>query len=260
MDRKRYWNEEYTKYWAKVTEDANKIGSDKTSIKKTTEGDYKSVGDQVADALFGELEYKKEDKLLDYGCGFGRFFNFFNSRVDYYGLDISESMIKKCQETFPKNKDRFVIAEGEKCPFETEYFDKIICFGVFDACYQERALQEMLRITKTGGHILFTGKNYWYMDDDEQAYIAEEAARRKGHPNYFTNVESMLNQLEDCITIEMQRYFVRRGDFGKDLYVTNKPERFYEYALIIKKEKNLENNLEHFADEESKTWMSKSHD
>lgn len=102
MDRKRYWNEEYTKYWAKVTEDANKIGSDKTSIKKTTEGDYKSVGDQVADALFGELEYKKEDKLLDYGCGFGRFFNFFNSRVDYYGLDISESMIKKCQETFPE--------------------------------------------------------------------------------------------------------------------------------------------------------------
>ena len=34
MDRKKYWNEEYTKYWKNVTNDANEKGGDKTKIIK----------------------------------------------------------------------------------------------------------------------------------------------------------------------------------------------------------------------------------
>ena len=45
----------------------------------------------------------------------------------------------------------------------------------------------MIRVTELGGRILITGKNDKYYADDEQAYIAEEAARKKGHPNYFTD-------------------------------------------------------------------------
>lgn len=36
MDRKKYWNEEYTKYWKNVTNDANEKGGDKTKIIKST--------------------------------------------------------------------------------------------------------------------------------------------------------------------------------------------------------------------------------
>lgn len=254
MDRKKYWNEEYTKYWKNVTNDANEKGGDKTKIIKSTSGDYKSVGEQVADLLFAEMNYDKKEKLLDYGYGFGRFFIFFNNKTDYYGIDISEDMISECKTTYPTAAEKFIVAEGEKSPFEDGFFSKIICFGVFDACYQEQALFEMMRMTKIGGRILITGKNNKYLHDDEQAYIAEEAARKKGHPNYFTDVKNMLEQLSDVATIELQRYFIHRGDFGKNLYVTDIPEKFYEYAFIIKKNNNCEHSFERFSDAYSTTW------
>ena len=64
MDRKKYWNEEYTKYWKNVTNDANEKGGDKTKIIKSTSGDYKSVGEQVADLLFAEMNYDKKNYLI----------------------------------------------------------------------------------------------------------------------------------------------------------------------------------------------------
>ena len=115
----------------------------------------------TAIALFNEMDYLSEEKLLDYGCGFGRF------------------------------------------------FDKIVCYGVFDACFQENAICEMLRILKAGGELLITGKNRYYNEDDGQAIIAEEAARKKGHPNYFTDVNYMLKQLMDCVAVEKQRFWKR---------------------------------------------------
>ena len=125
MDRKKYWNEEYTKYWKNVTNDANEKGGDKTKIVKSTLGDYKSVGEQVADLLFAEMgEYNKKEKLLDYGCGFGRFFNFFNSKTDYYGIDISEAMISECKTAYPEAAEKFIAAEGEKSPFEDGFLVK----------------------------------------------------------------------------------------------------------------------------------------
>lgn len=258
MDRKKYWNEEYKNYWMQVTADANESTSDKTKIKKTTSGDYKSIGENVADKLFEEMSYQKEERLLDYGCGFGRFFDFFNNRASYYGIDISESMIDECRKLHPNHKEKFKVAEGERCSFKSGFFQKIICFGVFDACYQEQALKEMLRMIDIGGEILVTGKNNYYLDDDDQAYIAEVAARKKGHPNYFTDVEKMLQQISSCVKVELQRYFIRRGDFGKNLYVTEMPERFYEYAFIIKKEKNIDADFEKFSDNFSDTWKEKN--
>ena len=178
MDRKEYWNEEYTKYWKKLTDEANDKNGDKTHIEKVTKGDYKTVGEQQAIEYFSKLDYDKKEKLLDYGCGFGRFFEYFSSKSEYYGIDISESMISECVKRYSDSKDRFIVAEGEELPFENNFFDKIICYGVFDACYQEQALKEMLRVLKLNGKILLSGKNTLYYCDDEQAYIAEEAARK----------------------------------------------------------------------------------
>ena len=64
----------------------------------------------------------------------------------------------------------------------------------------------------------------------------------------------MLEQLSDVATIELQRYFIHRGDFGKNLYVTDIPEKFYEYAFIIKKNNNCEHSFERFSDAYSTTW------
>ncbi len=257
MDRKEYWNQEYTKYWKAATTEANSEGA-VSHIKKTTEGDYKTPGEEVMIRFFETLQYEKTDRLLDYGCGFGRFYPFFGTRTDYYGIDISQSMIDECVRRFPESAGKFTVAEGEELPFADNYFDKIICFGVFDACYQESALSQMLRVCRTGGTILITGKNTRYHANDEQAHIAEEAARGKGHPNYFTDLSNMEEQLKPYVTFKQRRYYAYRGDFANDCYTDVMPERFYEWALVLEKKRHASAAFEPFADAYSDTWRAKT--
>lgn len=258
MDRKKYWNEEYLKYWKNVTDDANQDGI-VTSVKKDHSRDFKAPGEEVIIRFFETLDIKEEEKLLDYGCGFGRFYPYFSERSDYYGIDISKAMIEECQKNYPEAVDRFLVAEGEHLPFAECFFDKIICCGVFDACYQESALAEMTRVCKDGGEVLITGENINYLDDDEQALIAEEAARKKGHPNYFTDVKKMLDWLQRAGKIVENRFYLYRGDFGQDRYVNTIPEKFYEWAIVFRKSNTAPPpDMELFSSPYSVTWKRKN--
>lgn len=259
MDRKEYWNKEYAEYWRKVTEEAeDKSGGQDSKIKKLSGHDYKSPDVKVFTEFFDKLKYEKQDVLLDYGCGLGRFFPYFSGKCNYYGIDISQAMIDECMARFPDNKSHFIVAEGEKLPFSDGYFDKIICNGVFDACFQEQALKEMIRVCKIGGCILISGKNNDYFTDDEEALVAEENARKKGHPNYFTDLRKMLKQLRGYANVIEQRYALRRGDFGKSLFEKDIPNLFYEWELIIQKNNDFDLEFESFSDAFSDTWKKKN--
>lgn len=150
MNREEYWNESYVKYWKEVTEEAEENGSQYSNVKKLSGHDYKTPGIETTTDFFEKLEYNKNDILLDYGCGLGRFYPYFSEKCYYYGIDISNAMIEKCKKSWPEEKGRFIVSQGEDLPFEDGFFDKVICNGVFDACYQEQALGEMLRVCKVG--------------------------------------------------------------------------------------------------------------
>lgn len=260
MDRKAYWNEKYVKYWKNVTTEANDKSSNYTHVQKLSSGDYKTVGEEESFKTLDLMEYQDSEKVLDYGCGFGRFYPYFNKKkVDYYGIDISEAMIKECKKSFPNAEPNFIVAEGEELPFSDNYFDKIVCYGVFDACYQEQALCEMFRVLKIGGSILLTGKNANYFEDDEQAYIAEEAARIKEHPNYFTDAGKMISSIVSIQGggIIYQRFFLRRGDTGKGKFTETMPEKFYEWQIVVKKLTDIK-ELPKFSDAYSETWKRKN--
>lgn len=257
MDRKDYWDKKYAEYWRAVTDEAEVKGSSDSKIKKLSGHDFKTPGIEEITSFFDKLSYSANDTLLDYGCGLGRFFPYFSEKCKYYGIDISQVMIDECQKQYPDDADRFIVAEGENLPFENNFFDKVICNGVFDACYQEQALQEMLRVCKVGGCLLVSGKNALYFLDDEEAYIAEENARKKGHPNYFTDVENMLSQLKSSCDIVDERYALRRGDFGKGQFVSEMPSVFYEWEIIVKKREELKGSFNKFADAYSETWRKK---
>lgn len=255
MDRKEYW-EKYVDYWKATTAEANE-GGRISGVKKETAGDYKTPGEKVVIDFFSTMQYEKTEKLLDYGCGYGRFYPFFSGIADYYGIDISQAMIDECTNRYPEAATKFIVAEGEKLPFEDNFFHKVISYGVFDACYQERAIFEMLRVTKVGGVILVTGKNTNYYEEDDQAFIAEEAARKKGHPNWFTDAKNMLHQLSPYIEIKQERYYAYRGDFSQAKYVISMPDKFYEWAFVLEKKNHLTQKLEKFSDIYSDTWKSK---
>lgn len=259
MERKDYWNQTYVDYYKARVKESN---IEKQDASKLVEGDVKVADDHVAEVFFDQVAYAPGMKLLDFGCSWGRFSPFFRKKgVDYYGIDISEQMIASALEDYPDLEERLFVAEGENMPFSHGFFDRIICYGTFDACYQESALTEMLRVLKKGGCVLISGKNDNYFDDDDKALLAEHNAREKGHPNYFTNVPAMQEALvRSHVSVPYAEYFLRRGDMGKLAFSRVMPEQFYEYRLVLEKEGDEENYaFPSFSDAYSATYRRIAH-
>ena len=144
-------------------------------------------------------------------------------------------MIKSSKINKEKNLE-FVVTESENMPFDNNSYDVVVCFAAFDAMYQTKALIEINRICKAGGRVLITGKNDNYFIDDQIAIQAEIGARKKGHPNYFTNTKKLINYIDDFgFSIEVERYFLRRGDFSSKNYCNSIQDNFYEYLFVLKK-------------------------
>lgn len=258
MDRKAYWNETYVKYWKDVTSEANDKTSSASHVKKMHDGDKKTAGEAAVFHTLDMMCYKEGEKILDYGCGFGRLVPFFlEKKLDYRGIDISEAMISECKKNYKDIAERFSVAEGERLPFDDCTFDKIVCYGVFDACYQEQALAEMFRVLKIDGELLITGKSTNYFEDDEQACVAEEAARAKGHPNYFTDCKRMVDFIDAAgSTVVSKRFFLYRGDTGKEKFMEHMPEKFYEWQMVIRKNCEVK-QFQKFSDAYSETWRKR---
>ena len=237
-NNKEFWNN-YVSYWERKVDEAN---HDNNAADKT-------VDDKLLLKFYDRLEVTCDEKILDYGCGSGRLYALYRQKNEmrvqgYYGLDVSGVCLEYAAHRYPELqlKENLIEFDGINIPFPENSFDKIMCFSVFDAVRQEKVLSELLRVLKPGGRCLITGKNSRYFADDEEAYVAEVNARKKEHPNSFTNVKEMEKQLighgaeiyETC-------YFLKRRDFALDQYVTQRPDTFYQWALVLGKTKNYQN-------------------
>lgn len=230
-NNKKYWND-YVTYWENRVNETNS----RKAIKDKTNSD------DILEMYYKKLKTKENDVLLDYGCGSGRLYSIYKKEYgngrQYYGIDVSGI----CLEHAERENDGLRVGENLKefdglhIPFENNAFDKIICFGVFDACNQEEVIDELFRVLKTNGRVLITGKNCRYFEDDDEAAIAEVNARKKGHPNYFTDVHNFTDQLKEHNVGVLETYFfLRRGDFPNDRAVEEMPEIFYEWAYLLEK-------------------------
>ena len=96
-------------------------------------------------------------KFLDFGCGDGNSENFFHElfpRSKYYGIDISEKSIDIGIKSKNENSN-FKLFDGEKIPYEDNYFDVIIAANVFhhiDFKLHEVLFLEIYRVLKPTGH------------------------------------------------------------------------------------------------------------
>ena len=230
-NNKKYWND-YVTYWENRVKETNngKEVKDKTS------------DDGILEKYYKKLDVKSEDIFLDYGCGSGRLYSIYKKELgtggNYVGVDVSSVCLAHAEQENEDLKvgDNLKEFDGIYIPYENDSFDKIICFGVFDACNQELVIRELFRVLKTGGLLLITGKNNQYYEDDEKAYVAEVNARKKGHPNYFTDVRNLTLQLkEHGVQLNETCFFLRRGDFPNDKMTLKMPKIFYEWAYLLEK-------------------------
>jgi len=104
-----------------------------------------------------DLATRNNTRILDAGCGLGRWTVFLNRRgFDVYGIDISKPTIERLRTDFPECCFQY----GDICrmDFPDEFFDFCFSFGVIEhfEVGLGPCLQELNRVLKPGGHLFVT--------------------------------------------------------------------------------------------------------
>jgi ubiquinone/menaquinone biosynthesis C-methylase UbiE len=110
---------------------------------------------------------KKEDKILDFGCGNGRLLEILREKdVDYYGVDVSQELVNLAKERYPQFSSNIVKISGQAgLDFPNDFFDSVVSVAVFHHLpgknFRLDIAKELFRITKPGGIVIVTVWNLW---------------------------------------------------------------------------------------------------
>ena len=109
---------------------------------------------------FNKLRLKNNEKVLDVGCGVGKFVGYAVEKgAEGYGIDFSPSVIKLAKANF---KGQFVVGDITKMPYQNNFFDKIFCDEVYEHLSLDegqKMVNEIYRVLKPGGRFLIKTPN-----------------------------------------------------------------------------------------------------
>jgi ubiquinone/menaquinone biosynthesis C-methylase UbiE len=122
--------------------------------------EFSTTRREIWDELLFLFENLKEgEKVLDLGCGNGRWYKIFKEKkVNYFGIDNSEKLIEIAKENFPSAK--FFVGDALNLPFQDNFFDKIYSIALLHHIpsgeFRIKVLNETKRVLKTGGILILT--------------------------------------------------------------------------------------------------------
>src|SRR5262245_36217314 len=143
------------------------------------------------DVLRGFRDRKERLQILDVATGTCNSLyrhGWMTLDADYTGLDISETMLLQGRRFMSDRRVpmEFVVADAARPPFQSDTFDIVLSYGALNGLTDQRlALEEMARVTRKGGLVLFL---------DEQLYEGATFVERI----YFRRVLSSHNAIHRC--------------------------------------------------------------
>jgi SAM-dependent methyltransferase len=118
-----------------------------------------------------------DGRILDAGCGTGRVGQVLRELGyhDLAGIDISQGMLEEARK-----KGCYVGLHqqdlGQALGYSEDTFDAVISVGVFVRGHApSSSLDELVRVTKPGGHIVFTLRPEFYLGSDFKDKLASLA-------------------------------------------------------------------------------------
>jgi ubiquinone/menaquinone biosynthesis C-methylase UbiE len=163
------YNAQKEEYWDKVAIEAEKEGF-KKGVEKWRKAarnwlaDYsdKKARDFVVQTIKNHAKLTSGAKILDVGCGAGKWVNLFAEMgFETIGVDSSPWMIRLAKSRMKTNlRDRikFYVMNVVKLKFPDDSYDMTNCVTVlqhiFDDARWKNAVHEMVRVTKPLGYVL----------------------------------------------------------------------------------------------------------
>lgn len=131
------------------------------TIYSETKTPFSSYPCKLIDYLIKRANLKKDQKILELGCGRGDFIiEFKNKGLNTYGIDLSEYS----KNFFPKLNFSKVDMTKDKLPFEDNYFDVIYSKSFIEHFYYPDVIfEEAYRVLKPGGTIITLTPEWKYI-------------------------------------------------------------------------------------------------
>jgi SAM-dependent methyltransferase len=122
---------------------------------------YRSI---CLDKVLAHLPPGRAAQVLDAGSGLGHFLKRLPVEVDAHATDLSRGNLRYLQQDWTKEHDGAHLwnAPIEALPFANSQFDVVYSFSVlwYVAAWR-RAVEEMCRVTRPGGTVVFDFHNGW---------------------------------------------------------------------------------------------------
>ncbi len=163
----------------------------------------------VAAGLIGRYVDPAGGMVLDAGCGTGLLGEILSymGYDDLYGIDLSQGMLAQAAAK-AVYADLQLMALGGELGFADDLFSAVVSFGVLTAGHAPpQSLDEMIRITKPGGHLIFSLSNLVYEPLGFKAKLADlEAAgrwRERERSSFFPVMPGSVSeaQVESCLFV-----------------------------------------------------------
>jgi ubiquinone/menaquinone biosynthesis C-methylase UbiE len=111
----------------------------------------------------------RDTRLLDFGCGWGRFLRFFWKDVavaNLHGCDVNSAILEICRQTaVPGELSK--IAPGGSLPYADGSFDAVMAYSVFTHLPEQEHriwMEEFKRVVRPGGVVAMTLEPRRFLD------------------------------------------------------------------------------------------------
>lgn len=115
---------------------------------------WEDLGEVITEAL----EIRKEDKVLEVGCGAGAMLYVIQDKATVLGLDYSLPLLRIAHRVLKPTE--LVAGEARVLPFKSDTFSAVFSNSVFHYFpnyeYAKQVISEMIRVSKNRGRIFIT--------------------------------------------------------------------------------------------------------